>query len=237
MLRSRKLLVIDDDPSIRSVVERVGSELGLEVCVAADSAAGLQLGLAESYEMAILDSALPGTGIDLCRLLREGNPALPIVILTTRSDESDKVLGLEVGADDYVTKPCSVHELTARIAAILRRKHAAENTRRETETPEDPVLRFDGLTIDPRGRVVVRDDCHIELSALEFDIIVYLAKNAGRVVSRNELLEKVWGYAADTYDTTVTTNLSRIRMKLERDPENPRYVQTVRGVGYRFHGC
>ena len=239
-MKPPKLLIIEDDPGIQSVLRSLGPELGLEVeCV---SEGQLGIGLAEQQEFcaAILDLGLPDLGgIAVLKRLRELHPALPILLLTSRSTKIDKVLGLELGADDYLTKPFDFQELVARLRGVLRRKAAYQKASDLPVNSESnqSTIRFDELEVNFFERTVRRNSQPLDLSVLEFDILAYLIQHRGRVVSRDELLTKVWGYApnvATNFDATVTTNLSRLRAKIEPNPEKPRFLLTVRGVGYRF---
>ena len=238
-MTSPKLLVIEDDQDIRNTLQSLGPEMGLEVQFASDGHTGLGLAEQQSFCAIVLDLGLPDVGgIAILKRLRERHPALPILLLTSRSGRLDKVLGLELGADDYMTKPFDFQELVARLRGLIRRKAAYQMaSQTEYANPENPVMRFDGLEIDFATRTVRRNEAEIDLSVLEFDILSYLIQNRERVVSREELLTKVWGYAPNVvtkFDATVTTNLSRLRSKIEPDPQNPRFFLTVRGVGYRF---
>lgn len=235
---NRKILFVDDDLSMHTIVKSIGPEIGLVVDAVNEGAKGLELGLKEAYELVILDLSLPDMGgMSILKQLRERHPTLPILLLTSRSAEVDKVLGLEIGADDYLTKPFGIHELVARVRSILRRKQAYESAGPGSAASQTEPLQVGELMIDFLRRRIVRSGVELEFSALEFDIIAYLARNRGRVVPREELLTQVWGYtlnATSNYESTVSTNLSRIRTKLEPIPDKPRFIMTVRGVGYRF---
>lgn len=235
-----RLLIVDDDPAIHEIVQSIGPELGLAVDHAHQGRAGLERCEAQKFDVVLLDLGLPDLGgMAVLKSLRATQPDLPILLLTSRSAELDKVLGLETGADDYLTKPFSVHELIARVRSVLRRKQAYQHGATAGKAAEAEMLVVGEMQIDPRRRMVTRSGTELDLSSLEFDIVWYLAKNHGRVVSRDELLEHVWGYSpggATNYDGTVSTNMSRLRAKIEPNPEQPRYILTVRGVGYRFIG-
>lgn len=227
----RRLLVIDDEPAIHVLMESVAAELNLEMTSAKDGNAGLDLGISGNFDFVILDLGLPGmNGTEVCRRLRAEAPSLPILILTSRDDDVSKVLGLELGADDYVTKPFRTPELVARIRAIARRAEAYQSQQESSPA----ALRIGELNIDIGRRMIFKRGAPIELSRLEFDMLLYLAERKGRVVDRDELMRNVWGYQCSNFDDTITTHLSRIRKKLEEDPSRPRYVLTVRGVGYRI---
>ena len=237
-MENQKILLIDDDPAVHTIVNSIGPELGLTVLTSATGAEGLTLGLSRAFAAVILDLGLPDIGgIAILKQLRERHPALPILLLTSRTAEVDKVLGLEIGADDYLTKPFSVRELTARVRSMLRRKRAYQASVTGDEGDSSGVLRLADLVLDFQRRTVQVKGKKIDLSSLEFEVVAYLARHRGRVVSREELLTEVWGYtpnASSGYESTVSTNLSRIRTKLEPSPEAPQYIFTVRGVGYRF---
>ena len=240
-MENRKLLLIDDDPSIHQVFTTVGYEVGLHLEVAAEGQVGLDLGLAGEYELVVLDLGLPDvSGISVLKKLREARPLLPIILLTSRSSEMEKVIGLEVGADDYLTKPFSVAELIARITALLRRKKAYTDVPDTKSSDSFAAQTFGRLTIEPKRRMITVDGNPIELTALEYDIIAYLILHKDQIVTREQLLIDVWGYvpaANSTYDSTVSTHISRVRTKIEPTPDKPRYILTIRGVGYRFAEC
>lgn len=224
------LLVVEDDADLADLLRLHLDDAGYAVTVVADGAVALQRALAESFDLVVLDLMLPGLpGDEVCRQLREAGRTVPILMLTARGAEADRVRGLEIGADDYVPKPFSIREVLARVAALLRRV--------EMERPEadpDEVLGTDRLAIRPAGRRVVLDGERIDLTAKEFDLLVLLARHPGRAFSRQELLDQVWGYQFSGYAHTVNTHVNRLRAKVEPDPAEPRFVQTVWGVGYRF---
>ena len=224
------LLVVEDDADLADLLRLHLDDAGYAVTVVADGAVALQRALAESFDLVVLDLMLPGLpGDEVCRQLREAGRTVPILMLTARGAEADRVRGLEIGADDYVPKPFSIREVLARVAALLRRV--------EMERPEadpDEVLGTDRLAIRPAGRRVVLDGERIDLTAKEFDLLVLLARHPGRAFSRQELLDQVWGYQFSGYAHTVNTHVNRLRAKVEPDPTAPRFVQTVWGVGYRF---
>jgi DNA-binding response OmpR family regulator len=175
---------------------------------------------------------LPGLdGLEVCRRLRGASRHTPVLMLTARTTELDRVLGLELGADDYLTKPFSIMELLARVKAIIRRAGLAD-TRRPDNGPD--IIRINGLLIDPARRAVSVDDSAVELTAREFDLLHYFASHPGQVFSRQQLLNSVWGYGHDGYEHTVNSHINRLRKKIERDPADARYILTVWGVGYKF---
>lgn len=223
-----RVLVVDDEPTVREVVAGYLRRDGHEVSEAGDGPTALALLERERPDLVVLDMMLPGVnGLDILRRIRATGD-LPVIMLTARAEESDRVAGLELGADDYVVKPFSPRELAARVNGVLRRA-----------APRAPVgtgtLTFDGLVIDPRSREVRRGGELVELTPKEFDVLVHLASSPRQVFSRADLLKDVWQSSPDWQDpATVTVHVRRIRNKIESDPENPRWITTVWGVGYRF---
>ena len=230
MNREPAILLVEDEPDIADLLQIHLSDLGYRVDAVADGALGLQKALAQPYALIILDLMLPGMdGLEVCKRLRASERATPILMLTSKSEEVDKVLGLELGADDYVTKPFSIRELIARVRALLRRVELDQ-----PESEEVDELVFGELRIEPTKRKVQLEGEYVELTAKEFDLLAIFARNPGKAFSRQELLDKVWGYQYAGYSHTVNSHINRLRSKIEPDPSNPRYVQTVWGVGYRF---
>jgi DNA-binding response OmpR family regulator len=228
MARSQRVLVVDDEPRVREVVVAYLERDGFRVTdVASVEAARAQLEDLDP-DLVILDVMLPAeSGLDLLADLRHAGDT-PVILLTSRSEETDKILGLELGADDYVTKPFSPRELVARVRSVLRRSGAAQ-------APESTSLEYDGLTLDHATREVAVDGNSVDLTAKEFDLLFYLASHPRQVFSRNQLLEHVWDSSSDWQDpATVTVHIRRIRTKIEADPKEPRWLTTVWGVGYRF---
>ncbi len=223
-----RVLVVDDEPTVREVVAGYLRRDGHLVSEAADGPTALRLLDSEKPDLVVLDMMLPGVnGLDILRRIRASGD-LPVIMLTARSEESDRVAGLELGADDYVVKPFSPRELAARVNGVLRR--AAPKV-----VPVSGRLEFDGLVIDSRSREVHRDGALVELTPKEFDVLAYLAAQPRQVFSRADLLKDVWQSSPDWQDSaTVTVHVRRIRNKIEVDPENPRWITTVWGVGYRF---
>ena len=223
-----RVLVVDDEPTVREVVAGYLRRDGHEVSEAGDGPTALELLERDRPDLVVLDMMLPGVnGLDILRRIRAGGD-LPVIMLTARAEESDRVAGLELGADDYVVKPFSPRELAARVNSVLRR--AAPRAPATTGT-----IAFDGLVIDPRSREVRRDRELVELTPKEFDVLVHLASSPRQVFSRADLLKDVWQSSPDWQDpATVTVHVRRIRNKIEADPENPRWITTVWGVGYRF---
>jgi len=230
---AKRILIIEDDRDLSNLVEIHVNDIGFQLDKAFDGETGLQMAEKDKYELVILDIMLPGMeGFEVCRKIRETNKSLPILMLTARSEELDKVLGLELGADDYITKPFSIRELMARIKTNIRRVDAVreESEPRDTSIP----LVFDELTIDLEKRKVKLGDKLIELTAKEFDVLALFASHPGRSYTREQLLNEVWGYHFDGYDHTVNLHINRLRSKIEQDPSHPKYIKTVWGVGYRF---
>ncbi len=223
-----RVLVIDDEPTVREVVAGYLRRDGHLVSEAADGPTAIRLLDSEKPDLVVLDMMLPGVnGLDILRRIRASGD-LPVIMLTARSEESDRVAGLELGADDYVVKPFSPRELAARVNGVLRR--AAPKV-----VPVSGRLEFDGLVIDNRSREVHRGGALVELTPKEFDVLAYLAAQPRQVFSRADLLKDVWQSSPDWQDSaTVTVHVRRIRNKIEVDPENPRWITTVWGVGYRF---
>lgn len=220
------ILVVDDEENIRKLVEAYLVAEGYTVHCAADGAQALALFRRYPPDLVILDIMLPGIdGLEVLQQIRRESEAY-VLLLTSRSEETDRVIGLTVGADDYVTKPFSPRELVARVKAILKRGRTAVD--------EDPPLCFAHIRIDDQRHAVWRDDERIDLTALEFKLLKTLARYAGMVFSREQLLEQVWGYDFYGDDRVVDVHIGHIRQKLEPDPANPQFVVTVRGVGYKF---
>jgi DNA-binding response OmpR family regulator len=223
-----RVLVVDDEPTIADVVSRYLMRAGYQAQVAATGQEALARAAAESPDMVVLDLMLPDLdGLEVMRRLRKQNgKRLAIILLTARGEESDRIVGLRLGADDYVVKPFSAGELIARVDAILRRLEPAVDGQ--------PPLRFDGLEIDPAGRRVLRDGDELELTQREFELLLFLARHPGQAFTREQLMDNVWQYTFYVDTSTVTVHIRRLRAKLEPDPADPRFIQTVWGVGYRF---
>jgi DNA-binding response OmpR family regulator len=231
---TKKILVIEDNADIARLVMVNLRGKQLHVDHAADGRTGLDMARTGNYDMTILDLMLPEVdGLDICRTLRDEKVFTPILMLTARTSELDRVLGLEVGADDYLTKPFSVPELVARVNAILRR---SERYQAESVAQPGAPLQFGELQVDPDRRQVRIADHNIELTAREFDLLWHFASHPERVFTRNQLLDSVWGYGHAGYEHTVNSHINRLRGKIEADPAKPRYVITVWGVGYKFSG-
>ena len=220
------MLVVDDEPMVREVVAEYLRRDGMEVCELEDGTVALEWLQDHRPDLEVLDIMLPGTdGLAVLRRLRAAGD-IPVILLTARTEELDRVLGLELGADDYVVKPFSPRELTARVRTVLRRA---------APVADGEVLDFGGLRIDPRTREVLVDGRAVTLTAKEFDLLHALAASPRQVFSRRQLLSRVWDSAPEYQDpATVTVHVGRLRQKLEPDPDEPRWIRTARGVGYRF---
>jgi DNA-binding response OmpR family regulator len=231
-----KVFVVEDDPAVRDVVEHALVREGVETKAAADGEAALEhLRASEPYDLVILDVMLPGMdGIELCRELRAGEagPALvdvPVIMLTARDDETSVVVGLEVGADDYVTKPFRPRELVSRVRAHLRRQR-----RNSRAGAEQRKLEFPGLEVDLLRRQVLSGGSLVDLTAREFEVLALLASHPGRVYSRDQIMAHLWDGDFYGEPRAADVHVQHVRQKIEPDPKNPRYLQTVRGIGYRF---
>ncbi|MGZ8786443.1 MAG: response regulator transcription factor [Acidimicrobiia bacterium] len=231
-MERRLVLIIDDERELRTMLSSYLKKEGFETLEAADGPQGLESAAKGEPDLIILDVGLPGIdGFEVLRRLRQRSD-VPVIMLTARSEEMDRVVGLTVGADDYVTKPFSPREVSARITAILRRSSMATRSGED----EEQALRFEGLIIDSAKREVVCDGKPVEVSTLEFDLLVALASSPGRVFSRQQLMEKVWGWDYFGVDRVVDVHMVNIRKALGDDPAHPRFIGTVRGVGYKFIG-
>jgi DNA-binding response OmpR family regulator len=229
---TRYVLVIEDDRDIARLVELHLRDGGYSVTVVPDGKLGLRQALAKAYDLVILDLILPGMdGLEVCRHIRNRPEYTPILMLTAKSTDVDRILGLEMGADDYLTKPFNVRELLARVKALFRR---VEALRAKDSTAPQKAIRAGDLTIDPEKRKVAVQGKPVHLTAREFELLLEFSRHPGRVYSRAQLLDKVWGYSYQGYEHTVNSHINRLREKIERSPANPRYILTVRGVGYQF---
>jgi DNA-binding response OmpR family regulator len=222
------VLVVDDEPTITEVLTRYLTRAGYHTCAAADGLQALAAATAERPDLVVLDLMLPRIGgLEVMRRLRSAEGTTPaIILLTAKGEESDRVTGLRLGADDYVVKPFSPAELVARIEAILRRVDVA--------VEHEPAIELDGLRIDPAARRAYVRDEEAPLTQREFDLLLFLARHPGQVFSREQLMDAVWRYSFYIDTSTVTVHMRRLRAKIEVDPSRPRRLQTVWGVGYRF---
>lgn len=228
---SGKVLIIDDDRDLCHSLQIELQNHGFQVDSAESGELGLEKARKLKYDLIVLDVGLPDRGgFEVCRELRAGGDEVPVLILSARSSLLDKVVGLEIGADDYLEKPFHVRELVARLQALLRR---SRKTSRESQT-SDTLLTFGTLSIDRARMRVMRGDTLVQLSSTEFKLLETLALSPGVVFSREQLRQLVWGYTASSFDHTITTTFHRLRSKLEPIPSQPTYIFAVRGVGYRF---
>ena len=226
MLAMPTVLVVDDEPLVRDVLIRYLRREGFDTLEAGDGDTARALVATEDLQLVVLDLMLPGTdGLSLCRWIRSRGD-LPVIMLTARGEPDDRIVGLEVGADDYVSKPFSARELVMRVKAVLRRTQPSP-------VPQE-TLAFDGLVLDPVAREAHLDDEPVRLTVKEFDLLYFLAANPRQVFSRSQLMASVWGYEAALDTGTLTVHIRRLRSKIERDPAQPRHLETVWGVGYRF---
>jgi DNA-binding response OmpR family regulator len=231
---SRRVLVVEDDPDIGRLVMLQLAELGCDSKLVGDGVAALAEAQSGGYDLVILDVMLPRMdGLEICRRLRGGERYTSILMLTAKSTELDRVLGLELGADDYMTKPFSMLELAARVKGVFRRAEQTALAKSAVVT-EGRVIETGELRLDLRRHEVHVHGKPVELTAKEFDLLAYLACSPGCVFTRTQLLDQVWGYSHSGYEHTVNSHINRLRNKIERDPPNPEYIQTVWGVGYKF---
>jgi DNA-binding response OmpR family regulator len=229
----KKVLIIEDDPRIVELLEIHLSDLGCQTRKAGNGREGLELALKENFDLLILDLMLPGiAGMDVCRRIRQAGSLTPILILSARSEEVDKVLGLETGAEDYMTKPFGIREFIARVKVIFRRR---EENSLAGARPANAQLRYGELEIDTDMRKVTLGQSRVELSPKEFELLSLLAASPGKSYSRKQLLNLIWGYEFEGYEHTVNSHINRLRGKIEADISRPRYILTTWGVGYRFN--
>jgi len=232
MNMTKKILIIEDNRDLAHLLQSHLRDLAFQADAEFDGAAGLARARSDNYDLIILDLMLPGIdGLEICRRLRRRSSYVPILMLTAKSSEMDRVVGLEIGADDYVAKPFSIRELLARVKAILRR---VEELKNGSQDQSAAVLRIGDLEIDPSKRSATLEGRSIVLTAKEFDLLLHFARNPGRVYTRSQLLDTVWGYGHDGYEHTVNSHINRLRAKIESDPAHPVYILTVWGVGYKF---
>jgi len=225
--RKTRILVIEDEPAMVAGLRDNFEYEGYDVISAGDGVSGLERALADDPDLVVLDVMMPRmSGLEVCKAVKARRPSIPIIMLTARGQEIDKVVGLELGADDYVTKPFSIRELMARIKAVLRRV--------PPQGPAPDVYRFGDVEINVRGNEVRRAGSAVELSAKEFALLTYFISHPGETLSRDRLLEEVWGYQNYPSTRTVDTHIVHLRQKVEPDPEQPRFILTVHGSGYKF---
>jgi two-component system alkaline phosphatase synthesis response regulator PhoP len=222
-----RILIVEDEPNMVAGLRDNFEYEGYEVLTASDGAEGLGRALNDAPDLVVLDVMMPKmSGLDVCKQLKAKRPAMPVIMLTARGQEVDKVVGLELGADDYVTKPFSIRELLARIKAVLRRAHSVPQER----------YAFGDVEVNLRTCQVTRAGKVLEFSAKEFDLLKYFLCHAGEALSRDRLLEKVWGYNSFPTTRTVDAHIVHLRQKLEAKPEEPRFILTIHGIGYKFVG-
>lgn len=228
----RNMLIVEDDLDIANLLSIHLKDLNATTQLISRGDDALALAQKNDYDLIVLDISLPGmSGVEVCKELRKTKDT-PIIMVTARSEEIDKVLGLEIGADDYITKPFSVRELKARVTSVMRRVELNAKAV-ENEVPE--VLEFDGLSIDIEKRKVVLNEKKVELSPKEFELLTLLSAHPGRSYSRSELLDIIWGYNFSGYEHTVNSHVNRLRSKIEVDMAKPKYILTTWGIGYRFN--
>lgn len=228
----RNILVIEDNPDISELVSLHLRDYGHSVEVAMDGEVGFRRAMSGEFQLIILDLMLPGmNGLEICSKLRANSIFVPILMLTAKSSEVDRVVGLETGADDYLIKPFSIHELLARVKAIFRRVELSS----AKQHPEGERIICAGMEIDIEKREVRIRGNRVELTAKEFDLLAQFAAHPGKVYSRKQLLDLVWGYQHDGYEHTVNSHINRLRNKIEPDPTKPEFLLTVWGVGYKFN--
>jgi len=230
-MKNKKVIIIEDNRDISELVTLHLNDLGIQVDAFYDGIKGWNSINNKQYDLIILDIMLPGMdGLQICKKIRQTSKIYtPILMLTSRSSEMDRVLGLESGADDYLTKPFSLMEMVARVKALIRRHDAMLSKPTNTEK-----LSFTDLSINTQTREVLKQQQPLELTAKEFDLLLYFARHPGQVFDRMQLLDKVWGYGHEGYEHTVNSHINRLRGKLETDPRTPMFIKTVWGVGYQF---
>ncbi len=229
----RRVLVIEDNPDMADLLALHLKDLSYDIEIALEGRTGLKMALENTFDLIILDLMLPGIdGLEICKRIRSTSHYIPILMLTAKSTELDRVLGLEIGADDYLTKPFSIQELLARVKAIFRRVEALATP---SSSVTSDVLHIDTLDIDTEKRTVRLSNHHVDLTAREFDLLTHFARHPGRVYTRAQLLDEVWGYGHDGYEHTVNSHINRLRSKIERNPAQPKYILTVWGIGYKFY--
>ena len=227
----KSVLIVEDNKDIARLINMHLADLDCQVMIASDGLSALEEIRRNQYDLIILDLMLPNIdGLEVCRRIRKQSEYTPILMLTSKSSELDRVLGLEVGADDYVTKPFSIRELIARVKAQFRRGDALQHN-----NSEDNSYQFGDLNIDIIKRKVTLDERNIDLTAKEFDLLLKFSENPGQVFTRSQLLDSVWGYGHDGYEHTVNSHINRLRSKIENTPAQPQYILTVWGVGYKFN--
>ncbi|MGG0410607.1 response regulator transcription factor [Peribacillus simplex] len=232
---SKKILVVDDEQSIVTLLQYNLEQAGYSVVTALDGEQGLEAAVDIRPDLVVLDLMLPKMdGLEVCKQLRQQKINIPILMLTAKDDEFDKVLGLELGADDYLTKPFSPREVVARIKAILRRSQFQSDGSESNQDQEDGLLKLGELKVFPERYEAFFDEQQLELTPKEFELLLYLAKNKGRVLTRDQLLSAVWNYDFAGDSRIVDVHISHLREKIEKDTKKPLYIKTIRGLGYKL---
>jgi len=232
---SKKILVVDDEQSIVTLLQYNLEQAGYSVITALDGEQGLEAAVDIRPDLVVLDLMLPKMdGLEVCKQLRQQKINIPILMLTAKDDEFDKVLGLELGADDYLTKPFSPREVVARIKAILRRSQLQSNGSESSQDQEEGLLKLGELKVFPERYEAFFDEQQLELTPKEFELLLYLAKNKGRVLTRDQLLSAVWNYDFAGDSRIVDVHISHLREKIEKDTKKPLYIKTIRGLGYKL---
>jgi len=227
----KNILIVEDNADLVNLLKINLSDQGYAIHTALNGQQGLDQYRQVNPDLVILDVMMPKIdGIEVCKEIRENDKVTPILMLTAKSEEIDKILGLEIGADDYMTKPFSIRELIARVKAMLRRVEAQSQEKNDIQE----VLNFDGLQVNTKKRKVTLNGESLELTSKEYDLLLLFFSNPGKAYSREELLNDIWGYSYEGYSHTVNSHINRLRSKIEEDPSDPHYIRTVWGVGYRF---
>lgn len=227
---ARKILIVEDETDIAELVQLHLEDIGAEIRICNDGLTALTILEAHVVDLLVLDLTLPSLdGLEICRRLRKTNKYIPILMLTARDSQADRILGLEIGADDYLVKPFNVMELVARVRALLRRVDALSENKSDRT-----IITSGSLSIDIEKRLTYIDGKEITLTEKEFELLVHFSSSPGRVFSRDQLLHTLWGASFNGYEHTVNSHISRLRSKIESDPANPYYIQTVWGIGYKF---
>ncbi|MEZ5470671.1 MAG: response regulator transcription factor [Marinicella sp.] len=233
-MKQKRILVIEDEYDIAQLLKIHLSEVCDQVHLVYDGEQGYRLATEQTWHAIVLDLKLPKMdGLEVCRRLRSQEQYVPILMLTAKSTELDRVLGLEMGADDYLTKPFSVMEMTARVKALIRRFDAVQGYQKQQQSPN---LAFDGLKVLTDQRMVIIDGQEVELTAKEFDLLHFFASHPDKVFNRAQLLDQVWGYGHEGYEHTVNSHMNRLRTKIESNSHEPKFINTVWGIGYKFVG-
>jgi DNA-binding response OmpR family regulator len=231
-MSAKKILLIEDNKDLAQLLALHLRDLQHKVTLCFEGNSGFQYAEKHQYDLIILDLMLPGKdGLSICKTIRKNQHYTPILMLTAKDSELDRVQGLETGADDYVTKPFSITEVLARIKAIFRRSDAINSSNQDDPSQ---IIKQGMIEINPDKHTVFIADQEIDLTAKEFELLLFFAQHPGRVYSRNELLDQIWGYTHDGYEHTVNSHINRLRIKIEADSKHPVYIQTVWGVGYKF---